>query len=41
MKIGILDDRNENETYGAPGWLSQLSISLWISAQVMISRSWD
>ena len=26
---------------GAPGWLSQLSIQLLISAQVMISQSWD
>ena len=23
---------------GAPGWLSRLSLGLWISAQVMISR---
>ena len=26
---------------GAPGWLNQLSIQLLISAQVMISGSWD
>ena len=26
---------------GAPGWLSRLSVLLLISAQVMISGSWD
>ena len=26
---------------GAPGWLSQLNVRLLISAQVMISGSWD
>ena len=26
---------------GAPGWLSQLSSQLLVSAQVMISQSWD
>ena len=27
--------------YGAPGWLSQLSVQLLILVQVMISGSWD
>ena len=27
--------------YGAPGWLNQLSIQLLVSAQVVISGSWD
>ena len=26
---------------GAPWWLSQLSIQLWILAQLMILGSWD
>ena len=29
------------QRFGAPGWLSWLSIRLLIWAQVMISRSWD
>ena len=28
----------ENPSVGAPGWLSQLSVQLLVSAQVMISR---
>ena len=32
---------NKISSFGAPGWLSRLGIRLLISAQVMISGSWD
>ena len=31
----------KNLSFGVPGWLSLLSVGLLISAQVMISGSWD
>ena len=41
MRFTYMSSLNLYNCPGAPGWLSQLSIQLLISAQVMISHSWD
>ena len=47
MPLSISHDEQDSlhneelSSLGAPGWLSQLSGQLLISAQVMISGSWD
>ena len=42
-KILTLDTKKHKKlkTFGATGWLSQLSVQLLILAQVMLSTSWD
>ena len=39
LRIGLLLKSRENR--GVPGWLSWMSVGLLVSAEVMISGSWD